>query len=186
MKKPYVKDFIYQNKISSKVCEDILKYYFANEHLIVEGSVRGGVNKNIKDSYDIVIPFNFEEYPFNAYLQELQKCVNEYVAIFYEISRVASVFNLNENYIVQRYAPGGGFKQLHCERSGTVNANRVLVFMTYLNTIKNAGTFFPFQNLTTEAVIGNTVLWPAEWTHSHKGIINKLKEKFIITGWLGF
>jgi len=27
-------------------------------------------------------------------------------------------------------------------------------------------------------------MWPAEWTHTHRGIISTNKEKYIATGWL--
>ena len=36
----------------------------------------------------------------------------------------------------------------------------------------------------TKAKKGLTVMWPAEWTHTHKGIISPDKEKYIATGWL--
>ena len=31
---------------------------------------------------------------------------------------------------------------------------------------------------------GDTVIWPAEWTHTHKSQISKTHEKYIATGWL--
>ena len=58
--------------------------------------------------------------------------------------------------------------------------------MTYLNTIENAGTEFFHQDLKVDAVKGKTLIWPADWTHTHRGIINNEKEKYIFTGWLSF
>ena len=58
--------------------------------------------------------------------------------------------------------------------------------MTYLNTISNAGTHFKYQNLTTPAEKGLTLIWPTDFSHTHKGQISKRYEKYIITGWLGF
>ena len=58
--------------------------------------------------------------------------------------------------------------------------------MTYLNTVENAGTEFKYQKLKTNAVKGKTVIWPATWTHTHKGIVSDKKEKIIITGWFSF
>ena len=34
--------------------------------------------------------------------------------------------------------------------------------------------------------IGKTLIWPAEWTHAHKGEILKSGIKYIITGWMHF
>ena len=55
--------------------------------------------------------------------------------------------------------------------------------MTYLNTVSDGGTDFYYQELTTEAIKGRTVIWPADWTFTHKGQISYKEEKFIITGW---
>ena len=63
---------------------------------------------------------------------------------------------------------------------------RHLVFMTYLNNVENGGTDFLYQNYTTKAIKGNTVIWPAAWTHTHKGQISKTEDKYIITGWYVF
>ena len=54
--------------------------------------------------------------------------------------------------------------------------------MTYLNDIENGGTHFKYQNLTSPAKKGLTLIWPPDWTHTHKGQIVD-KEKFIATGW---
>ena len=63
---------------------------------------------------------------------------------------------------------------------------RLLVFMTYLNDVDDGGTDFLYQNLTTQAKKGKTIIWPAEWTHTHKGQISEKKEKYIETGWYNF
>jgi len=28
-----------------------------------------------------------------------------------------------------------------------------------------------------------TVIWPADFTHTHRGIVSKTQEKYIATGW---
>ena len=55
--------------------------------------------------------------------------------------------------------------------------------MTYLTDTPNGGTEFLYQNMQTESVKGTTLLWPAYWTHTHRGIISKTHRKEIITGW---
>jgi hypothetical protein len=59
--------------------------------------------------------------------------------------------------------------------------------MTYLNTVKDGGgTEFFHQKLTTSAEQGKTLIWPADWTHTHRGITSPTEEKYIITGWYSF
>ena len=61
---------------------------------------------------------------------------------------------------------------------------RQLVYMLYLNTVTDkGGTRFPYQKITTPAIKGNLILWPAEFTHPHQGIISPTQEKYIATGW---
>ena len=71
---------------------------------------------------------------------------------------------------------------LHENSSG----NRILVFMTYLNDVDDGGTDFKYQNLTSPAKKGLTMIWPSDFTHTHKGQISHTKEKYIVTGWVGF
>ena len=58
--------------------------------------------------------------------------------------------------------------------------------MTYLNSVEDGGTEFKYQNLITPAKKGLTLIWPAQWTHTHRGQISGTKEKYIVTGWFNF
>jgi hypothetical protein len=62
-----------------------------------------------------------------------------------------------------------------------------MAYMTYLNDINiGGGTEFLNQQLVTPAETGLTLLWPAQWTHYHKGVVAPTEVKYIITGWLCF
>ena len=59
--------------------------------------------------------------------------------------------------------------------------------MTYLSNVEEGGsTYFNHYDLDIKPTKGLTLLWPAEWTHSHKGNVLKSGLKYIITGWLTF
>ena len=58
--------------------------------------------------------------------------------------------------------------------------------MTYLNDVKDGGTEFKYQNLTTPAKKGLTLIWPVYWTHTHRGQISNTQTKYITTGWFDF
>ena len=65
----------------------------------------------------------------------------------------------------------------------------VFAFMTYLNDveIENGGsTYFSHYDLHIQPTKGTTLIWPAEWTHAHKGSILRSGIKYIITGWMNF
>jgi len=186
MNNPNFNSFILQTKINEKICDDIIKYYCDNKASIVVGATGKGIYKEVKDSSDIYIdPYN-DTYPFNEYKKELQLCLEQYMKTYIETNTYLSYYTITEPYNIQKYKINGGFKKLHCERTGLINVRRVLVFMTYLNTIPNAGTYFKYQNFTSDCIKGNTLIWPSEWTHTHKSVVSDKYEKYIITGWWDF
>ena len=93
-----------------------------------------------------------------------------------------------EGYNMQKYDPGQAYHRLHCENYGDpVGTQRCLVWMIYLNTVKDkGGTYFSNYNRTVDAVEGRCVIWPAYWTHFHKSQISKKTTKYILTGWFSF
>ena len=59
--------------------------------------------------------------------------------------------------------------------------------MTYLNDVEEGGeTFFSNYDIEVNPKRGQTLIWPAEWTHAHKGRVVKAGSKYIITGWMNF
>ena len=95
-----------------------------------------------------------------------------------------SRFTLTHNWNIQYYKAGQGYKDWHCERSS--NNKRLLVWMTYLNDVPDGGTEFLYQNITSPAKKRLTLIWPTDWTHTHRGQISEGHEKYIATGWFQF
>ena len=120
------------------------------------------------------------------YNKFLLSCVDEYSKLYPEIQdtdRRADVENKN----VQYYPPNGGYKALHYERSSVMTSRRFLVFMTYLNDVTDqGGTEFTYQKITVKPEKGLTLIWPVDWTHTHRGIPSPTQEKWIVTGWFSF
>jgi len=169
--------------IPEKICDDIIKFFKENKKFSVQGTGHNKpVNKKVKDSIDIVIGHNYFNPPFDEYRTHLQNCLMEYVKKYPDAS-ICDYYNINVPYNIQHYKKNGGYKVWHCESNGKSTCSRNLVFMTYLNTVKNAGTEFKYQKLTTECKKGLTLIWPSSFTHTHRGVINKKHEKYIITGW---
>ena len=85
-------------------------------------------------------------------------------------------------YNIQGYdGPEEGFFSLHNEHTG-MYPYRMLAWMIYLNDAVS-GTEFPYQEKTITPKSGRTVIWPAGWTHPHKGVTPNQGLKYIATGW---
>ena len=65
-----------------------------------------------------------------------------------------------------------------------MTVKRLLVYMTYLNTVKKGGhTEFLYQKLKIKPEKGLTLIWPADFTHTHRGNVVEEGDKYIATGW---
>jgi hypothetical protein len=176
------------------ICDDLINYHKNSENKTqgVVYSSNGGadVNPNIKLSIDVCTRVDdaVKNIIFNRYFKELQTALDLYIKK-YSFSNVFSKFSVIENINVQHYKPNEGYFAWHCERGNAVmpQASRHLVFMTYLNDVVDAGqTEFYYQNLKVIPQKGKTVIWPADWTHTHRGITSPTQEKYIITGWFNY
>ena len=175
--------------IPEHICDGMLDYYYQNNSNITPGIVgnleddNDNVKIDVKDSLDLFIEHNDNSSECKAYVSYLMSCFQNYVN-YYEYANKVCEYGLNLGYNIQRYKKGGGFKTWHFERSHLTSMPRVLVFMTYLNDVEDGGTEFYYQKLKSPAKKGLTLLWPTDFTHTHRGIISHTKEKYIVTGWL--
>ena len=59
--------------------------------------------------------------------------------------------------------------------------------MFYLNNVYDEGyTEFPNQEKKFQPREGDCLIWPAYFTHTHKGIVSKTETKYIVTGWFSY
>ena len=88
---------------------------------------------------------------------------------------------------IQKTNSGGGYHIWHSENGIFLYRDRVLTWMIYLNDIpyENGGaTDFFHQELSLQPKKGTVVLWPAAFTHVHRGsFLTGNISKYIATGW---
>ena len=59
--------------------------------------------------------------------------------------------------------------------------------MTYLNDVTHKGeTEFFHQKIKIKPEKGLTLIWPTDWTFTHRGIPSPTEEKYIVTGWFEY
>jgi hypothetical protein len=86
---------------------------------------------------------------------------------------------------LQRTPKRGGYHIWHCEQDSRRHAERVLVWTIYLNDIPyNEGeTEFLWQGIRVNPKAGRCAIWPAAFTHTHRGNPVYTHDKYIATGW---
>lgn len=116
------------------------------------------------------------------FLTGLQNCFDDYVDEF----DILKDYNLRCTTLkMQKTEPGAGYHVWHSEQGPDADASRCLVYIAYLNDIEEAGeTEFLYQKLRVAPKENTVVIWPAAFTHTHRGnVVHGDKSKYIITGW---
>lgn len=195
-------DFIHRipNLLSKEFCNDVIEQFEKSNikgpghiYTLKDGYFSSSDDSVLKISTDISIyrgfieeatklgePEWFEVIQYINY--KLTKGLDSYITEYPDLANVQKF--VLEGYNIQRYLPGEGFFNWHCENAGYANGgDRILAWMIYLNDLEAGGTHFKSQNHTEKAEAGKFVMWPAFWTHMHKGQISETETKYIITGW---
>ena len=180
-------NFIGQSYINDiSLCDEIIEFHKQSANK-VEGSTFKGVDKNIKNSTDVMVSWQTDEIA-RKYVDALTLPTKKYIKE-YNFCDVYSAWSIIEPINIQHYNLNGGYYKWHTERSNGASpiASRHLAFMTYLNDVEDGGeTEFYYQKLKVKPRKGLTLIWPVDWTHTHRGIPSLTEEKYIITGWFNF
>jgi len=196
MKEEY-KDFIgiYDESVPVDLCNDFVNNYeeakknrtivdmtnSENELGIIEGATPP---LHRKDEVAFVHPLMSTIYPqppVNAYFKLLQECFKSYTKR-YGIEFYGPIYN--DVFKIHKVRKSEGYHAWHYERASPETIDRILAYMTYLEVPKKGGeTEFLHQSLRIEPVVGRTLIWPAGYTHMHRGNPPLDGEKMYITGW---
>lgn len=171
-----------ENVLSREICEEFISNFEISTDLHTSN-----FEDSSKKSTDIMFHrdvYNLPEWNglINKMLSSLDEGLNKYIEKF-EVLKYMNSFSLS-TFNMQRYRPGEGFYGWHCERNGNPKyINRMLVWMIYLNDVEEGGTEFLYQEHKVKAECGKLLIWPSDWTHTHRGIISNDETKYILTGW---
>ena len=183
-----MKNFILTSTIKPHLCDRLIDFYESGLSTVgkakVEGLMLKGVNsrkKKCKESY-------YNPSAVSFYLDELEKVLNKYKKEYHWCTTGCYSWTVDPLIKIQKYSPGDAYFQTHYENNGSPDSiRRHLVFMTYLNTVHKGGeTEWPSQELKLKPIKGLTAIWPAHFTHPHRGIPAPVETKYIITGWYCF
>ena len=152
-----------------------------NEFGIFETPMNPLVRKDeaafITPTYSTIMPVP----PVNAYFDYLKKCLKCYTEK-YDINFGGTISN--DVFKIHKVRKTEGFHLWHYERAQPDCLNRIMAYMTYLEVPKNGGeTEFLHQSLRIKPVVGRTLIWPAGYTHIHRGNPPLDGEKMYIDGW---
>jgi hypothetical protein len=112
-------------------------------------------------------------------------CLNDYMTKYSILQTVQPMKIMSTR--IQETKVGGGYHTWHLESGSNLTCYRKLVCMVYLNDVQNGGeTEFLYQSLRIKPTKGTAIVWPSEFTHTHRGNPPLSNNKFIITSWFEF
>lgn len=165
------------------ICDELITYHKNSNNKNV-GHTSDGIFLDQKISTDVIL--NEADNLFIRYAHQFQLTLNKYIND-YPMCNKYQPFGLIDKINIQHYKPNEGFFVYHCERSTLKTANRHLTWITYLNDVNDAGeTEFLHQELKIKPKKGLTIIFPVDWTFTHRGITSPTQEKYIATSWLSY
>ena len=132
---------------------------------------------------DMNVPMTYNNKPFiDMFFQEIYSLYTKK----YSYLKQLATHNILEVKI-QKTKIGGGYHIWHCENSKMKSRNRILAFMAYLNDVVEGGeTEFLYQKCRFKPERNTMLVWPAQFTHVHRGNPPLSNDKYIITGWVEY
>jgi hypothetical protein len=188
-----ISDFIgvFNNAYSKEFCERVIKHY---EDMIASGhgttrAQQGGYSKAHLDDTQLFadevdcMPLRHMTAEFN------QLFLTTYLPTYeqeYAVVKGSSPYG-TYYFKIQKTKIGGGYHIWHYESCSREIANRVLVWTLYLNDVDEGGeTEFLYQHKRVKPQQGTLVIFPAAFTHAHRGNPPLSNDKYIVTGWVEF
>ena len=168
-------DFIarYKGAIPPEGCEEIKKHieYLYNNSLLT-GEERD--RRHYKDDMSSNITCDYDDIDLigdsrvaEEILNYMKPCIEDYLE---EFSILSNSRFLMHDMKLKRIAPGGGFHNWHHENGTYFTAQRYFVVQAYLNDDFEGGeTEFLYWNKREKAVAGDILIFPAGFTHTHRG-----------------
>jgi len=173
--KANITDFIgiYDDAVPAEFCQRMIDTA-DNSHFVQTRQTFG-----IQDRQLVLDSFHAQDVGA-LYRNALEPCLKHYIATFPYLSSFNYVSSAALLQITQ--PRGGGYHMFHAENIDWNVNDRVLAWMIYLNDVDAGETEFLYQGIRVRPKTGRVVLWPASFTHLHRGN-PPANVKYIITGW---
>ena len=183
-----INDFIavYEDAVSVEYCEKFIGYI---DHYVEHGIIikepfdsdhkdHSTINFHNDARYDMLSGDNL---PL-TFLPMVKDYVDDYLDRYSLLKHeVMLMFDVK----AKKIPIGGGFHRWHYENGGLQVSPRKLVVQLYLNTVEEGGEpEFLYINKRVKAKQGTLIIFPAAFTHTHRGNPPIGQDKYILTTWV--
>ena len=191
-------DFIgvYENAFDQQFCDKLINLYeLYNESGRIWNSHPNHSRSTIDQMSSTVLPCMPDELTMNNdelhfFLQEFNEvfwniCYKDYSDKYDMINHCQ--YHTIRSYKLQKTLPSQGYHLWHCEHMNRDQGDRLAVYTVFLNDIPEGGeTEFLYQGVRVPPKKGTVCIFPAGYTHAHRGNPPIGETKYIMTGWIVF
>ena len=176
---------IYENVLSRDECKNIINLFEDDLSIKIDEKGDTQFDKDKMERYDYQNHYLSNDISNLIVLKVnnvLNKCIGLYAKEFWTVKQLHAA---SLNIKLQKTPPRGGYHVWHCEQGTKLHADRVLAWTIYLNDIPSGEgeTEFLWQGLRVQPKVGTVSIFPAAFTHTHRGNPVYSCDKYIATGW---
>ena len=180
---------VYENVLSVDQCNQVIEDFnrlsdqgFASNHMNED---RSQINDN-RIGYSQMLLSLFKDEDRGDIIHTVGNTLNEYTQKYQEgmFSPETETLTVVEGILVQKTRPTEGYHVWHAERQDVPSSTRAFSWILYLNDVEEGGeTEFLYYSKRVKPKTGSLLVFPAGYTHCHRGNPPLTGDKFIMTGW---
>ena len=182
---------IFENAVPKETCDKLIELFELTSKMSYTHSREQ--SKTFVNDEQLFVTFDYQQdilitldnYNFRKAMDIVMDCYDDYM-VEYPLLKELQHHTFFQGKI-QKTKKSQGFHRWHFERGSRDVFYRMVVYMIYLNDVEDGGeTEFLYQSKRIKPKTGTVVLFPATYTHTHRGNPPLTCNKYIVTGWVEF
>lgn len=175
----------FEKAVSKKWCEEVINIFEANiENSKTRQEMENGIPPIFKEDRSLSLMLLNSKLTEEFYTKLKYECLPLYLKES-KIPELEPKLVISD-YRIQKTNPTEGYHAWHMEH-GELFPNRVMAYTVYLNDVEEGGeTEFLMQSTRIKANQGKISIFPASYTHLHRGNPPISGVKYIMTGWVEY
>ena len=181
---------VFDDAFSHEFCDTAMQYFDrCEQNSLVINNNHNKLERDDKSLMwngpnDFVIDFKRWDYLGTEFMGTMGNMIPRYYEEFPVLGECNS--SLYDMKFKKAY-PGGGFHKWHYDNRNFLGSHRFLVVLVYLNDNFEGGeTEFLYLNKRIQPQKGRMIVWPAAFTHTHRGNPPLTSPKYTIGSWVQY